>query len=283
MSNLFSGLESLGFGNLSGIELFEHKEKEKEKSKKAAEPVEVKEADLIYEKTFTCPVCDKEFKSKFVRTGKVKLLGQDTDLRPRYQHLDSLKYDAIVCPNCGYGALNRFFNFMTSAQARLIRDNISATFRGITESPDILTYDDAIMKHKLALVNAVVKRAKASEKAYTCLKLAWLLRGKAETLPKDTPDLENVKKVLENQEKEFITNAYEGFNEAFSKEPFPMCGMDETTLTYLVAELARKIGKYDEALRMIARVVTARDVNERIKAKAREMKDMIREEMGKEE
>ena len=59
MSNIFSGLESLGFGNLSGIELFENKEKEKEKAKKAAEPVEVKEADLIFDKTFMCPVCDK--------------------------------------------------------------------------------------------------------------------------------------------------------------------------------------------------------------------------------
>ena len=54
-----------------------------------------------------------------------------------------------------------------------------------------------------------------------------------------------------------------------------MCGMDETTLTYLSADLARQLGKYDEALRMIARVLTSREVNERIKAKAREMKDQI--------
>ena len=284
MSNIFSGLESLGLGNLSEMKLFESKaEKEKAKAAKAAEPVEIKEADLIFDKTFTCPVCDKEFKSKFVRTGKVKLIAQDSDLRPRYQHVDSLKYDAVVCPYCGYAALNRFFNFMTSAQARLIRDNVSANFRGLKESPDALTYDEAITKHKLALVNAVVKRAKASEKAYTCLKLAWLMRGKAETLPADTPDIEKVKKELSAQEKEFILNAYEGFNEAFSKEPFPMCGMDETTLTYLVADLARQSGKYDESLRMIARVLTSREVNERIKAKAREMKEQIREEMGKEE
>jgi uncharacterized protein (DUF2225 family) len=281
MSNIFSGLESLGFGNLSGIELFENKEKEKEKAKKAAEPVEVKEADLIFDKTFMCPVCDKEFKSKFVRTGKVKLIGQDSDLRPRYQHVDSLKYDAVVCPNCGYAALNRFFNFMTSAQARLIRDNISASFRGLNESPDALTYDEAITKHKLALVNAVVKRAKASEKAYTCLKLAWLLRGKAETLPENTPDIDAVKKELAAQEKEFLANAYEGFNEAFSKEPFPMCGMDETTLTYLSADLARQLGKYDEALRMIARVLTSKNVNDRIKQKAVDMKELIKEEREK--
>ena len=282
MSNLFSGLESLGLGNLSEMKLFENEKKNVEKENgKSAEHVEVKEADLIFDKTFTCPVCDKEFKSKFVRTGKVKLMAQDSDLRPRYQYVDSLKYDAVLCPYCGYAALNRFFNFMTSAQARLVRENVSASFRGLKESGDIFTYDDSIMRHKLALVNAVVKRAKASEKAYTCLKLAWLMRGKAETLPADTPDVENVKKELAAQEKEFISNAYEGFMEAFSKEPFPMCGMDETTLTYLVADLARQIGRYDESLRMIARVLTSKEVNERIKSKAREMKDQIRAEMEK--
>ena len=283
MANIFSGLESLGLSNLSEMKLFEHKEKEKAEAKGAAQEVEVKEADLLFDKSFTCKVCDKEFKSKMVRTGKVKLIGSDNDLRPKYQYVDSLKYDAIVCPYCGYAALNRFFNYMTDTQARLIKTNISVNFKGLKEGEDVLTYDEAITRHKLALVNAVVKHAKASEKAYTCLKLGWLCRGKAETLPSDTPNLEEVKKELEAQEKDYMANAYEGFMEAFSKEPFPMCGMDETTMTYLTADLARQIGKYDEALRMIARVLTARDVNERIKSKARDMKDMIRAESGKEE
>ena len=111
MANLFSGLESLGLGNLSEMKLFEHKEKEKEEAKKsAAQPVEIKEEDLLFDKHFICKVCDKEFKSKMVRTGKVKLIGSDNDLRPKYQHVDSLKYDAIVCPYCGYAELNSFYN-----------------------------------------------------------------------------------------------------------------------------------------------------------------------------
>lgn len=281
MANLFSGLESLGLGNLSEMKLFDHKEKEE--AKKAAGPVEVKEEDLLFDKHFICKVCDKEFKSKMVRTGKVKLIGSDSDLRPKYQHVDSLKYDAIVCPYCGYAALNRFYNYMTDNQARLIKNNISANFRGIKEGENILTYDEAITRHKLALVNAVVKHAKSSEKAYTCLKLGWLCRGKAENLPEDTPNREEVIKQLNAQEKEFISNAYEGFMESFSKEPFPMCGMDELTLTYLTADLARQIGKYDEALRMIARVLTAKEANDRIKEKAREMKELIRVESGKSE
>lgn len=284
MANLFSGLESLGLGNLSGVKLFDSKEKEKEQEKKAAaQHAEIKEEDLLFDKHFTCKVCDKEFKSKMVRTGKVKLLGSDSDLRPKYQYVDSLKYDAVVCPYCGYAALNRFYNYMTDNQARLIKANISANFKGLKESGDILTYDEAITRHKLALVNTVVKHAKASEKAYTCLKLGWLCRGKAENLPEDTPNYEEVKAQLATQEKDFITNAYEGFVAAFSKEPFPMCGMDELTLTYLSADLARQIGRYDEALRLIARVLTSKQANDRIKTKAREMKELIRVESGKTE
>ena len=65
-----------------------------------------------------------------VRTGKVKLISADTDLRPKYQLVDSLKYDALVCPKCGYAALSRFFKFMMPAQAKLIRENISKNFSG---------------------------------------------------------------------------------------------------------------------------------------------------------
>ena len=284
MANLFSGLESLGLGNLSGMQLFEHKEKEKaEGQKNANQPVEVKEDDLLFNKTFICKCCDKEFKSKMVRAGKVKLLGQDSDLRPKYQYVDSLKYDAIVCPYCGYAALHRYFDHLSDAQIRLIKTNISANFKGLKEGEDILTYDEAITRHKLALVNAVVKHAKASEKAYTCLKLGWLCRGKAETLPADTPNIEEVKKQLAAQEKEYMANAYDGFMEAFSKEPFPMCGIKEIPMTYMTADLARQIGKYDEALRMVARVITSREADERIKSKARDLKDLIREESGKDE
>ena len=278
MAGILSGLEAFGLGKLSKMEVYE-KEEEKEKEKKGAEGEAahhtVSEIELIFDKSYTCPVCDKMFKAKNVKAGKVKLNSMDSDLRPKYQSMDSLKYDAVVCPNCGYAALNRFFNYMTSVQAKLIKENISSSFRGLPQEGEVYSYDDAIARHKLALVNTIVKRSKLSEKAYTCLKTAWLLRGKCEALPAETPDYANVKKALQEEELEFLKNAYEGFQEAFSKEMFPMCGMDENTCTYLVGELARRLGHYEEASRWISRVLTARDANERIKAKAREAKEMI--------
>lgn len=283
MGNLFSGLAALGLGKLTNMDVYENEEKKESKKPSAQEKIsELTEVELIFDKSYTCPVCDKEFKAKAVKTGKAKLIAADSDLRPKYQVVDSLKYDVIACPNCGYAALNRYFNYMTSAQARLIKQSISSTFKGLAPEGDIVTYDAAIMKHKLALANTVVKRAKASEKAYTCLKTAWLLRGKAENLPEDTKDIDKVRSELAEEELEFIENAYNGFLEAFPKEMFPMCGMDENTVCYLMADLARRLSKFEDAGRWVARVLASRSANERIKEKARELKERIAEEMKKE-
>lgn len=286
MGSIFSGLEKFGLGKLDKVQVFEEEEK-----KEASTPAEqgkvqqhtVTEADYLFDKTYVCPVCDAEFHSRKIRTGKVKLLSADTDLRPRYQDVDCLKYDAVVCPKCGYAALERFFKFMMPAQARMIRENITASFKGLQQADEnVYSYDEAIERHQLALLNAIVKKAKNSEKAYTCLKMAWLYRGKAENLPEDTPDRENVLKEAKQQEHELLVNAYEGFSTAFMKETFPMCGMDELTLTYLVAELARRVGDYENSNRWISKVLISRNANERIKNKAREIKELLNEDMTRE-
>lgn len=274
-NHLFSGLDSLGLGKISSMDVYENEEKKEVKPQAAPEKPEINEADLLFDKNFTCPVCDKEFKAKTIKTGKIKLIAADSDLRPKYQAVDSLKYDVIACPTCGYAALNRYFNYMTTAQAKLIKQNISMNFRGLGQESDIVTYDEAITKHKLALANAVVKRAKASEKAYTCLKTAWILRGKAESLAEDLPDYKKQKEELAAEEREFLENAYNGFLEAFPKEAFPMCGMDENTVCYLVAELARRIGHIDDAKRWVARVLVSKNANDRIKQKSMELKEKL--------
>lgn len=280
MANLFSGLEGFGLKGLSDINIYDEKEKEGSGTAATVEKVTFSEEDILFDKTHECPVCDKEFKAKMVKAGKVKLHSLDTDLRPKYQFVDPLKYDAILCPHCGYAALSRFFKYVVNSQATLIKQNISASFKGVQETGATFSYDDAIVRHKMALLNTIVKKAKTSERAYTCLKTAWIIRGKGESLPKDTENYSIIIANLQKEELEFINNAYVGFEEAFMKENFPMCGMDENTMTLLVADLARKTKRYDEAGRWISKVLISRDANERIKSKAREIKEMIKE--GKE-
>ena len=275
MGDLLSGLEQFGFNNVNKIDVFEKESaesKEKEKPKSRA----VEEADLLFDKSYVCPLCGESFKSKTVKIGKVKLMSADSDLRPKYQTVDSLKYDAVVCPCCGYAALNRFFSYMTSMKARAIKEKISANYKHAKEAGDIYTYDDAILRHKLALLNSIVGNGKNSEKAYTCLKLAWLCRGKREHLEQEEPNNKEARQELIKLEHDYIQNAYEGFTNALSKENFPMCGMDEFTVLYLVAELARRCGKFDESLRLVSQILVSREANERIKEKARTIKDAIK-------
>lgn len=269
---IFSDLEQLGLKKFENVELYEDKKKEAEEKATTKAIVSLTEEDALFDKTFVCPVCDNEFKSKTVKTGKVKSCGHDTDLRPKYELMDPLKYDALVCDRCGYGSLSRFYGHLSSNQIKQIKANITQGFKGIDNNKVKFSYDDAILRHKLALACCIVKGSKYSERAYTCLKLAWLLRGKQEELQAGDPQI----KELKADETECLSNAYEGFLQAFTKENFPMCGMDEMTLSYLISDVAFRLGKYEESLKLLARVITNKDTNRRIKDEAYELKERIK-------
>ena len=85
MADIFSGLEKLGLGNIDGGNLFEDPNK-KDTNVKKAEPQKkltlVNEEDYLFDKKYKCPICDSDFESKTVRTGKVRMKSVDVDLRP---------------------------------------------------------------------------------------------------------------------------------------------------------------------------------------------------------
>lgn len=254
------------------------KDDKKEEEVKTLENI-IEEEDMIYEKTYKCPVCDKEFKSKTVMTGKAKLLSVDTDLRPKYQGIDCIKYDCVVCEHCGYSVLTRFFGALSSLQIRNIRENICDHFNGIKFNENIYSYDEAIVRYQLALANAVVKRAKNGEKAYTCLKIAWLYRGKAENLDISEQDYKEQFSECTIEEQKYMAMAYEGFIKAVQEEYFPICGMDESTVWYLLADLARRNKKYDESARYISEVLISKNASPKVKGRARELKEILKEEL----
>lgn len=275
MAGLLSGLSGLGLDNLEKADIFGKEEKEEAKAKQAVKTPEDLEKEFIFEKQMTCPVCDEKFNVKIMKTGRAKLIGTDFDLRPKYEGIDAVKYDAILCPHCGYAALTRYFEHVSAGPAKLIRENISKNVQLHTFHDDIYTYEEAEERYKLCLANAVVKRARNSEKAYICLKSAWLSRGYAEHLENKGESGTPKYKELKEQEEVYLSNAYEGFKEACSSEVFPMCGMDEVTVDYLMAELAGHLKKYDEANKLISSILTSHNANPRMKDKARDLKDRI--------
>lgn len=282
--NLLSGLEKFGLDISEGADIFKEEEKPKEKE---AVKEEVKEEippeeSFILEKAIRCPVCDKVFKTKMIKTGRVKRLESDKDLRPRHQYIDTLKYDVCSCQNCGYTALHRFFPHISSAQSKLIEEKISTSFRPQMQAePAVYDYDTAIERHKLALLNTVVKKGKTSEKAYTCLKIAWLCRGKAESLNSDTEAGKKLIQETKKEEEAFYQQAYDGMMKAVNTEMFPICGMDQGTVDYLLATMSMHYKKYDVASKLLAGILTSPTAGRQMKDKALNLKEEVVAELKK--
>ena len=144
----------------------------------------------------------------------------------------------------------------------------------------IYDYDQAMERYQMALINAIIKKAKNSEKAFICLKSSWVTAGKIESLDENENKEEIVK--LKAQEAELVKNAFEGFAKARSVESYPMCGMDEYTVDYLIAVLAYKNHQEDVAMRMLSSVITGKNANPRLKDKARDLKvEIVKEKKNK--
>lgn len=278
--SLFSGMDELGLGQYEGMNIIEEKKSADAGKTDNGEPrksPEAMEEEILYDKHYKCPVCDLNFTSKCVKVGKVKIAGKDTDLRPVYEFMDPHKYDVITCDKCGYSAIGRYFGKLSTRQVKEIHEQIGNNFKGIDNHMSMYSYDDSIMRYKLALLTAIVKKAKNSERAYTCLKYAWVLRGKRLSLDSKDSSI----KELYIDELECIKNAYEGFVIAMSEEPFPIAGMDENTLKYIMADLARKLKRFDESVKLLGGVITSRTVSPRLKDEALKLKELIREDLKK--
>lgn len=277
---LLSGLSGLGLGSLEDAEIFENEESNKELNGESSELKipEFTEEDFLLTKKCECPVCGEEFTYRSLKTGKLKLLGTDSDLRPKYDKMDPVKYDAIVCTNCGYGALSRFMQPLPAPNANLVRANICGRVKNIPNSP-VLNYDEAIQRYQLVLASSIVKKAKDSEKAYVCLKLAWAIRGKKETLDIDLDDYDDIVRELNNQENEALKTAFEGFIAARGKESYPMAGMDEMTIDYLLAVLAARFKHFDIAQKLIGGILLSPTASSRIKDKTRDLKEQVKIDM----
>ena len=81
---------------------------------------------------------------------------------------------------------------------------------------------------------------------------------------------------LNKEELENLELAYEGFNEAYSAERFPICGMNEPSYLYLLAELARRLGRIDDCKRLISRILVEKHVSHNVKLLVEQLREKIK-------
>ncbi|WP_341876795.1 DUF2225 domain-containing protein [Defluviitalea saccharophila] len=220
--------------------------------------------DYLYEKTVECPVCGNTFTVIAVKQKAYVVESRDTDFCVRYKEINPLLYDVWICQLCGYAAQKSTFPDISFKRAKLIQEYITPKWVA-RESEKIIDYDKAISRFKLALISAQISKAKASEVAGLCLKIAWTYRFMGET----------------EKEKNFLTNALDKYLEAYAKERFPLENMDEPTVTYLIGELYRRLGNLEEAATWYSKVINTRAGSERVQKLAREQWHLVKEELKK--
>ena len=61
----------------------------------------------LYDKEITCPVCEKKYKTKKVKSAAVKVDKKDSDFCMHFKGENPLYYSAYVCPHCGYSSTEK--------------------------------------------------------------------------------------------------------------------------------------------------------------------------------
>lgn len=214
----------------------------------------------LFDKQVICPVCDSHFKTKTVKSKSPRVMAKDSDFFIRYSVANPYFYDVCICNSCGYAAMKSDFEKLKSHKRELVLSNVTPKWKP-REYPDILDEKLAIERYKLALLNAVLIGLPDSTKAMISLKIAWMYR------------------LLDDNTHEalFLKQALDGFNDAYINEIFPMYGLQRDSLMYLLGELNRKLGNYQNALLWYSKTIVSTNSSYKIKEMARIGKDSIKD------
>ncbi len=288
MDKILSGLAKFGLDENLVKDLFEE---ESSSAKPNGEPAAAKvveppkETDFLLLKSVRCPICDGAFRTPVIKSGRAKRKEPDLDLRPRFEYIDTNKYDVASCPKCGFTAMHRYFGHLAPVQVKLIKEGVLSKFKTPPAKPitelEVISYDAAIELYKIALYTSVVKKAHNSEKAYTCLKIAWLLRGKMEELSVDAEKNKEAIAACQKDYDTFYKQAFDGFVKAMSSENYPMAGMDQSTVDLLIAAMAYNLGQYEYSSRFVSSLIVSRTAGSNIKNRAHDLKEKIVEKLKK--
>lgn len=213
---------------------------------------------ILYDKSYICPLCGENFKNKAIRSGKNQLISIDDDLHAHYALVNPLFYSVITCPHCGYSVLSKTLGPLLPKQKEWLSTQFSKALPHPAYS-DYTTAEEALKKYKLALVACITKKSHLSEQGYIALSIGWIYRdlGKKE------------------EELTFLNRAYSALSEAFTKERFPILGMDELTFTYTLAAIAYEIGDLENSKHYLSIVLTAIGCPPRIKDHALNLKQKL--------
>jgi len=216
----------------------------------------------LYDKELECPVCSKKFTTKKVRLRKIPVDKKDPDFHIWYKGINPIYYNVWVCPNCGFSVTESEHKPLNMDQKALILKQISMKWQKRDFGGE-RTYEQAVETHKLAMITGTLLGKSKGYLGSLCLRLAWLYREADNT----ALEMTHLKYALDHLEK------------AYTNESFPIAGLDELSLAYLIGELKRMLGEPKDAIFWYNRALEHPDIKHKrlIQLKAREQWQVAKE------
>ena len=204
-----------------------------------------------------CPICGKS--TRVIKT-RARLVKErtDEDFCVHYKDFNPYYYRVWICEHCGFaGDEKTFTSHMPDRDREKIKKfldgkKISVAFTETRELPE------AVASFKLAIFYLELIDASLSKRAGLYLGLAWVYRIAGD----------------EEHEAETIKKAAELYDRSIMTEHYPIGGMTDLTVIYILGAIYYRIGDLDKSTQYLSRLIgnnEIRSTDPRLYDKARDL------------
>lgn len=189
----------------------------------------------LYSIKVVCAHCGHEYATSRVRPSFKKAYRTDTDFCAYYKSENPDFYVVRICPECGFASTENSTLKLNERQKALFHEQVGCRWekRDMGGSRNL---EDALESYKLALLCAQVIGERDRIVASLLHHIAWLYRYQGN----------------EDQEKRFLGYSLESYVRVFELEGV---GANDARLLYLIGEIHRRLGQFQEAVQWFSRVV----------------------------
>ncbi|WP_276354014.1 DUF2225 domain-containing protein [Cohnella caldifontis] len=215
--------------------------------------------DPLYQIKVTCACCETEFKTSRVRPSLKRAVRSDSDFCSYFKSVNPDYYVVRVCPFCGFASTENFADQMNGKQKAAYYEKIGNHWIAKDYGGE-RTEQEAMECYKLALLTAQAVDENIRVIAGILHHIAWLYRYQQNT----------------TQENRFLAFALDAYVKVFEQER----DGSNARLMYLIGELNRRLGNYNDAVRWFSRVINDKKIMDASMIRAsREMWQTLREDM----
>lgn len=194
----------------------------------------------IYTKKMVCPVCKQDVDVPRLKHGAYTIISRDSDLHPWVSGVNPTYYLGVICPNCGYAALESHFEELKPDELKKLLPLLAKKRLTGTKSITVeRTWDDALFILLSVYEQYEVRGSDPYNLGYIAQNIAWLYREKK--------DNEN--------EQTWLQKSVDYYLQAYETSADLPSTLGEAGLGYLIADIYSRLGQYRDALQWASRVV----------------------------